>query len=149
MTIQPYCWPLCSGLDSEPKAIEQRLARLLMALDQEINSNVVSSAIVNDVKNLRNTITAHLKADAWTMTYAGAIGRLRVKAPPVTLDERLEHIWKTTHKDFRTPTYAKRGERSIIVMREGRPIIVKLTELTRAEIEERMPRFRLELDAAE
>ena len=56
----------------------------------------------------------------------------------MTREERLEHIWSTTHADYRG--YAGRGQRAVLVYGGRQGTVVKLLDdLTEAEITAKLP----------
>ena len=78
-----YCKPYNAGLASETPAVEKRLARLLDALSDEINSNICerhngASNIVDDVYNFKLLLLEKLRADGWEARVPG--NRFRVKS---------------------------------------------------------------------
>lgn len=75
-----YCEPWNCGLASETTAVQRRLGRLLDALANEINSNIVKGDIEKDIRDFRISLIDKLQADGWTMSYDGG-NRMKVRAP--------------------------------------------------------------------
>lgn len=75
-----YCEPWNAGLASSTPAVNRRLARLLDALGNEINSNVARGPIVEDIRALSVKIREGLEADGYFLTYDGG-DRLKVYDP--------------------------------------------------------------------
>ena len=69
-----YCKPWNAGLCSEPRAVGRRLAKLMNALDTEINSNIAEGELVEDVRTLRVRMLDKLKAEGWRITHHGDRG---------------------------------------------------------------------------
>lgn len=79
----PYCRPLNAGLASEPKAVARRLARLVRAVDDEVNSMVVSGRVLDDLREFRKALCKGLAEDGWDWTFGGS-DRLKFRPPGVT-----------------------------------------------------------------
>lgn len=62
----PYCTPWNAGLDSEPNAVCRRLAKLITTLDEQINSNIVSGEILDDIRAFRLQLQDKLEKEGWT-----------------------------------------------------------------------------------
>ena len=60
-----YCRPCKAGLASEGPAVGRRIARLLKALGNEINSFVVDGQAERDVWQFKVDLIGKLKADGW------------------------------------------------------------------------------------
>ncbi len=75
-----YCVPWNAGLASETPAVCRRLGRLLAALHNEINSNIVQGAICNDVRDFSLTLQSKLESEGWSFSYDGG-DRLKVREP--------------------------------------------------------------------
>lgn len=78
-----YCKPWNAGLASETKAVERRLARLLRALKDEVNDQIVKpgeGTVADAVYNFRCTVIENLRASGWTVK-ANERGGYTVKAP--------------------------------------------------------------------
>lgn len=80
MTTNRYCDPWNAGLASETPAVCRRLGRLLQALHNEINSNIVRGAINDDLRNFSLQLQSKLENDGWSFSYDGG-DRLKVRAP--------------------------------------------------------------------
>ncbi len=78
---RPYCRPLAAGLHSSERAVANRLARLLNALDTEISGHVVDGRIVDGVNALRADMLVSLRAEGWGITYDDSAYRWRVRVP--------------------------------------------------------------------
>jgi hypothetical protein len=63
--MKQYCNPWEAGLSSEASAVARGLGRILTILENEINSNLVTGDIVNDVREFRLSLHNKLKADGW------------------------------------------------------------------------------------
>lgn len=80
MSKKPYCRPWNAGLQSETGAVCRRLGRLLGALRDEINGNIVEGEILDDIRAFRLQLLRRLEAEGWTMSYDGG-NRLKVRQP--------------------------------------------------------------------
>lgn len=60
-----YCIPNETGLGSYGPAVAKRIARLLRVLEYEVNESCCAGQINNDVRALRQSIMAKLKAEGW------------------------------------------------------------------------------------
>ena len=63
-----YCKPWNAGLQSETRAVGRRLGRLLDSLADEINPNIASGPIVEELVEVRFKIIRSLTADGWIIT---------------------------------------------------------------------------------
>ena len=62
----------------------------------------------------------------------------------LTREQKLQLIWRHTHRDYRG---TMKGVRNILVLRRGGTTLVPLSDLTDAEIADRLPRaLRREAD---
>jgi hypothetical protein len=70
--------------------------------------------------------------------HVGLVEARKAFCAPVTRDDKLRAIWRTTHADFK----GKRddGTRCILVLREGGTHSVPLESLTDAEINDKLPK---------
>lgn len=68
---KPYCDPWSAGLASEQSAVNRRLARLIDALETEINRHIVKpeSKILGDIDTLARKLRAGLASDGYTLKY--------------------------------------------------------------------------------
>ena len=73
-----YCKPYCAGLDSETKAVEKRIGRLLEALAVQINSNIAQGAIVDDIRWFRLSLMDKLEKDGFEFTMPESGSRPKV-----------------------------------------------------------------------
>lgn len=66
-----YCKPWNAGLASTTPAVGKRLGRLLDALYDEINPNVVNGPIAQELADFRFSLIEKLKADGWDIKIPG------------------------------------------------------------------------------
>lgn len=60
-----YVSPNDAGLNSEPRAVGRRLAKLLDALSDNVNSWIANGEIVQEVLDFRRSLVEKLEADGW------------------------------------------------------------------------------------
>lgn len=77
---KPYCRPWNAGLASETPAVCRRLSRLLGALHNELNANIVEGKICDDLREFSYSLQHKLENEGWTFSYDGG-DRLKVRAP--------------------------------------------------------------------
>lgn len=75
-----YCCPLNAGLASKTDAVCRRIGRLMTALDNEINSWVVSGPITEDLRTFRFDLMRKLENDGFTLSYDGK-NKMTVRPP--------------------------------------------------------------------
>ena len=75
-----YCVPYNAGLDSETPAVCRRLSRLLGALHDEINNNIVQGSVCDDLREFSYSLQTKLEAEGWSFSYDGG-NKLKVRAP--------------------------------------------------------------------
>lgn len=75
-----YCVPNEAGLASEGKAVARRVARLLNALESDVNKWVVSGQIEQDIWDFKVMLLEKLRADSWQVE-AKEHGGWSVKTP--------------------------------------------------------------------
>ncbi len=63
-----YCKPWNAGLASSPSAVNRRLAKLLDALADQINPDIVEGDINDDIWNFRCSLIKRLEADGYKIT---------------------------------------------------------------------------------
>ena len=80
MPATPYCRPLNAGLCSTSAAVCRRIGRLLDALTNEVNRNVVAGPIAAEVYQFRHQLMEKLTADGWSLSYQGG-ERMKVRQP--------------------------------------------------------------------
>ena len=80
-----YCIPLEAGLASEGPAVGRRIARLLKALGDEVQSLIVSGQVIEDVWRFRTDLITKLREDGWRIKVLES-GRLSVLVPKGYLD---------------------------------------------------------------
>lgn len=80
MKNKPYCRPWNAGLASETPAVCRRLGRLLGALHNELNANIVEGTINDDLREFSYSLQQKLEAEGWTFSYDGG-NRLKVRQP--------------------------------------------------------------------
>lgn len=71
MEKEMYCRPWNAGLASETPAVQRRLARLIDALDSEINPNICEGTIVDEIRAFRRELVKNLEAEGWIVNYRG------------------------------------------------------------------------------
>ena len=79
--VTGYVSPQDAGLHSEPRAVGRRIARLLDALADNVNSWIAAGPITADVSIFRDELIEHLRADGWIVSI-DARDHYRVKPGP-------------------------------------------------------------------